>query len=131
MAEREEPGGSALLGPRGQERRLGIALLEVLVDHGGLRQHPAIRLEDGHLADRIELVQPGRAVGKVDHDRLVVDALLGERDPNTRAVRAPWRVDRGGAPPSAVDPRREIVRGSVAPAVVGAGEAERGRETGQ
>ena len=55
----------------GQERRLGVPLLEVLVDHGRLRQHPAVLLEHRNPPDRVQLVEPGRAVLEVDHDRLV------------------------------------------------------------
>ena len=49
-------------------------------------------VEDRHApAGRVQLVSPSRAVAQVDHDRFVLDALLGERDAYARAVRAARR----------------------------------------
>src|ERR1051326_2647285 len=49
-------------------------------------------LEDGDLAERVLLVQPSGPVGEVDLDVLVLDALLGEHDPDARAEGAPIGV---------------------------------------
>src|SRR4029450_4965274 len=66
-----------------------VALLEVLHDHLGLRQdEPLVLLVDGHLAQRVLLVDQRRPVVEVDLDRLVRDPLLRERDPRARGVRA-------------------------------------------
>ena len=94
VAEDLEPGGGARLGVGGKERRLGVALLEELVDHHRLRQRPAVALEHRHPADGVQLVEPGGPVLEVDHDRLVRDALLGEGDPHAGAVRAARSVDQ-------------------------------------
>ena len=63
-AEHHESRRGALAGIDGEERRLRIALLEVLVDDGRFRQHPAVFLEDGDAAvGRVVLEQPGGPVG--------------------------------------------------------------------
>ena len=81
-------------GSSGQQRRLGIALVQVLGDHGRLGQDPTVLLEHRHLAGRVHLVQPGGPVAQVDLDRLVRDPLLGEDDPGAGAVRAAARRRR-------------------------------------
>ena len=45
----------------GQQRRLGMALVEVLHDHLGLGQHEVV-VEDRDAAGRVQLVDPGRPV---------------------------------------------------------------------
>ena len=92
-AERVEPlDEETPLGALGRvgrpERRLRIALLEVLVDDHRLGQDELVLFEHRHLAQRVLLVDPRGPVAQVDHDRLVVDALLGEDDPDPCAVRA-------------------------------------------
>src|SRR6266540_566250 len=90
-----------LRGIRGEQRRLGVALLEVLHDHGRLRQHEGVLLEHRHPAGRILLVQPSGPVRKIDRDRLVGNALLREDDPNACAVGAARSVverDHGCSP---------------------------------
>src|SRR4029450_2455050 len=69
-----------------------IALLQVLHDHGRLRQAERALLEHRDLPHRVLLVQPRGAGGQVDHDRLVRDAFFGEQDPHPGAVRAPVGV---------------------------------------
>ena len=46
----------------------------------------------GTRAARVQLVEPRGPVAQVDHDRLELEPLLGERDPHARAVRARRRV---------------------------------------
>ncbi len=43
---------------------------------------------------RVQLAQPLRAIGEIDQRHVVLDALLGERDADARAVRAARRVDQ-------------------------------------
>jgi hypothetical protein len=69
-----------------------IALVEVLVDHRGLREHEGVLFQDGHASERVLLVDPFRAIVEVDLDRLVLDALLGEHDPDACAVGTAVRV---------------------------------------
>ena len=76
-----------------QQRRLGVPLLEELVDHGRLGQGPAVLLQDRHTTRGIQLVQPGRPILQIDHDRIVGHALLGQHDPHPGAVRTAWGVD--------------------------------------
>ena len=54
------------------------------------RTKPSSRI--GTLAARVQVVDPRRPVAQVDLDRLVVEALLGEDDPDAGAVRARGRV---------------------------------------
>ena len=86
-----EPRSRPPRGSAGRNDRLGVELLEELHDHLGLRQPVENR---DTAVGRVQLEQPLRTVAEVDLDRLVLDALLGESDPNTRAVRAPRRVDQ-------------------------------------
>ena len=64
-AEHEQPRDRPLAGVGRQERRLRVALLEVLVDHDGLGQHPAVLLEHGDApVGRVVLEEPGRPVAR-------------------------------------------------------------------
>ncbi len=90
-----KPNERALRRPRREERRLRMALLEVLHDHARFRQDDAALLEDGDLPYGVLLVEPDGAVFQVDLDRLVGDLLLREQDPNAGAVRAAGRVVEG------------------------------------
>src|SRR4029077_6353530 len=80
----------------------GIALLEELHDHRGLRQRaPPVFLDDGHASGRVLLVEPVRPVGEVDLHHVVVDSLLGEDDPDPRdiwAARGVIERDHGCTP---------------------------------
>src|SRR5579872_982663 len=76
----------------GEERRIGIALLEVLHDHRRLRERPAVLLDDGNAPGRVLLVDPPWPIVEVDLDRLEFDVLLGEDDAHARAVRTARRV---------------------------------------
>ena len=62
-AEDEQPPRGALAGIVRPERRLGVALVQVLGDHGRLGQDPAVLLEHRHLARRVHLVEPRGTVG--------------------------------------------------------------------
>src|SRR5207302_11222327 len=73
-------------GIRGEERGLGVALLEVLHDHRGLRQEPRVLLHDRDAPRAVLLVDPRRAVREVDLDRLELDVLLREDDAHAGAV---------------------------------------------
>ena len=103
-------------GSAAQERRLGIALLEVLHDHRGLGQEPA-RPPRPRARGRSRSSRRSRRAGReVDLDRLVLDVLLGEHDAHARAVRAARcvveREHHGLHVPSA----RRSARGARAPA---------------
>jgi len=87
-AEHEHATERTLGGICGPERRLRIAVVEVLVDHRGLGEHERVLLEDRHAAERVLLVDPRRPVVEVDLYRFVLDSLFRERDPDARAVRA-------------------------------------------
>jgi hypothetical protein len=80
-----------LVAPGRREAAPGrIELVEELHDHLGLRQ----TIEHRNAAvRRVQFTQPLRAVGEVDLDDVVVDALLRERDPDACAVRAAQCVD--------------------------------------
>src|SRR5262249_25727360 len=91
-AEDEEAPEGALRRVGRPQGRLWIALLEVLVDHGRLRQDEGVLFENRHTSERVLLVDPRRPVVQVDLDRLVLDPLLRERDSNARAVRTPVGV---------------------------------------
>ena len=87
VAEDEEPNEGAVGGIGGQQRRLRVALLEELHDHRRLRQRRAVVLLDHRdTSGRVLLVEPGGPVGEVDLDGLVLDALLGEDDPDPRDI---------------------------------------------
>src|SRR5581483_358287 len=75
-----------------QERRVRIALLQVLEDHGRLGQEPDVLLEHRHASGLVLLVDPRGTVGEVDLRRLEFDLLLREHDPRAGAVRAPGSV---------------------------------------
>jgi hypothetical protein len=96
-AEHREPRGSARDGVHGEQRRVGMALLEVLADDDGLREDQVALLQHRHARRRrVQLVEPRRALREVDLDRLVGDALLGEDDPHAGAVGAPGCVVEDG-----------------------------------
>ena len=80
--------------------RLGIALVQELVDHGRLGQDPPVLVEHRDFADRVHLVQPGRPVGEVDLDGFVRDPLLGQDDPHAGAVRTASGVVEGDHGPA-------------------------------
>ena len=84
-----------------QQRRVRVALLEVLHDRRRLRQHERVLLEHRHAAGRIQLVDPRGPVAKIDRDHLMLDALLREHDSDARAVRTTVGVverDHGASP---------------------------------
>ena len=84
---------------------LGITLVEVLHDHLGLGQHEAV-VEHRHRAARRVQVETHRGRSRRSTStRLVLEVLLGERDPHARAVRAARGVDQlhGSSPISARD----------------------------
>ena len=83
-----QPGKRTRGGIGGKQRRLGVALLEVLHDHRRLGQDEGVLLDHRHLAERVLLVQPRGPVAEVDLDGLVLDPLLGEDDAHAGAVRA-------------------------------------------
>ncbi len=96
-AMHEQPSPRALArASAGSSAGSGIALLEVRHDHLRLRQDEAKPSSSTGTRPRggFSSIDPARAVTQVDLDRLVVDALLGERDPRTRAVRAASSVDQ-------------------------------------
>jgi len=88
VAKDEQPDKRAIGGIPRQQRRLGVALLQELHDHRRLRQWPPLLLDHRDAPGRVLLVQPRGTIGEVDLDHVELDALLGEDDPDARAVRA-------------------------------------------
>jgi hypothetical protein len=88
--------GAALRIARAQ-RRLGEHVVEIHVDHARLAHDEAVVHEYRHDAVRVQLQELGRGLleaPQVQHAALVVEALLGEREPHfLRAGRGPRVVE--------------------------------------
>ena len=93
--EDQQPSERAVGGVRGPQRRLWITVVEVLVDHGRLGKDEGVLFQNRNPSERVLLVDPCRAVVQINLDRLVLDSLLGEGDPDTRAIRAASSVVEG------------------------------------